>query len=41
MCNNKEHTHFERWFRDTDFCQTKLRHPKRYTLFKHGLLHKG
>ena len=31
--------HFQQWFRDTHFCQTKLRHPKRYALFEHDLLH--
>ena len=43
MCrpNNKKHTHFQQWFGDTHFCQTKLRHPKRYALFKHNLLHNG
>jgi len=41
MCNTKEHTHFQQWIRDTHFCQTNLRHPKRYTLFEHDLLHNG
>ena len=29
--------HFQQWIRDTHFCQTNLRHPKR--LFEHDLLH--
>src|SRR6218665_2395599 len=39
MCKNKEHTHFQQCIRDTHFCQTNLRHPKRYALFEHDLLH--
>jgi len=41
MCNSKKDTHLPHDSEYTHFCQTKFRHPKRYALLTHDLLHNG